>query len=85
LALQAVGRKLGFLDAPRVSTKAKARIFFRYLGEVALAVSSLNQGRPRRAFEQLPSWKEETAKPTWKMDDRGRVVEEDLEDFATMS
>jgi DNA topoisomerase-6 subunit B len=85
LALQAVGRKLGMFLRRRQRVKHEGErrsIFLRYLGEVATAVSSINQVDRDALYERLLAVaKSKTAEADMKLDDRGRVVEEDLEDF----
>jgi DNA topoisomerase-6 subunit B len=81
LGLQAVGRKLGmFLNRrKRVKHEGERRsIFLRYLREVAAAVSDINQTDGDALFEQLLEVARlKTAEADLKLDDRGRVVEED--------
>ncbi len=81
LGLQAVGRKLGmFLNRrKRVQHEGQRRsIFLRYLREVADAVSDINQTDADALFEQLLAVARlKTAEADLKLDDRGRVVEED--------
>ena len=53
LGLQAVGRKLAMYLRRRVRVKQEGHrrtLFLRYLGEVARAVSDINQGRLRKAL-----------------------------------
>ena len=63
LGLQAVGRKLGMYLRRRMKVKQEGerrQIFLRYLGEVATAVSEINDGRSRRQlYEQLLQRREE--------------------------
>ena len=80
---QAVGRKLGmFLSRrKRVQHEGQRRsIFLRYLGEVASAVSDINQTDSDALYEQLLEVARlKTAEADMKLDDRGRVVEEEDE------
>ncbi len=83
LALQAVGRKLGMYLRRRNRVKQEGErrsIFLRYLGEVATAVSAINGSDRDRLFEQLLKVaKRKTAEADVRLDERGKVVEE--EDF----
>jgi DNA topoisomerase-6 subunit B len=85
LALQAVGRKLGMYMRRRHRVKhegERRNLFLRYLGEVATAVSRINQADRQKLYEQLLLVaKKKTAEADVKLDDRGRPVDEDLEDF----
>lgn len=85
LALQAVGRKLGMFLRRRQRVKHEGErrsIFLRYLGEVATAVSSINQADRDALYEQLLAVaKSKTAEADMKLDERGRVVEDEFEDF----
>ena len=77
LALQAVGRKLGmFLNRRRkVKHEGERRsIFLRYLGEVASAVSKINDTPRDALYERLLAVaKRKTAEADMKFDDRGRA------------
>jgi DNA topoisomerase-6 subunit B len=85
LALQAVGRKLAmFLNRRnRVKHEGQRRaIFMRYLGEVAKAVSYINQADADKLYEQLLAVaKKRTNEADVQLDDRGRPIEEDAADF----
>ncbi len=83
LALQAVGRKLGMYLRRRNRVKQEGdrrNVFLRYLGEVAGAVSELN-GADREAIyaNLLKVAERQTAEADTKMDDRGRVIDEELD------
>lgn len=84
LALQAAGRRLGvFLRRRnRVRQEGERRnLFLRYLGEVATAVSSINQTDRKQLFGQLVDVaKKRTSDADLRLDDRGRRVEDDSED-----
>lgn len=84
LALQAVGRKLGMYLRRRRRVKhegERRNLFLRYLGEVARAVSDINGIERQQIYDQLLLVaKKRTAEADVKLDDRGRVIdEEDLE------
>ncbi|MEN6495534.1 MAG: DNA topoisomerase VI subunit B [Thermoguttaceae bacterium] len=85
LGLQAVGRKLGMFLRRRQRVKHEGErrsIFLRYLREVASAVSSINQTDRDALYEQLLAVaKKKTAEADLKLDERGQVLEEDLEEF----
>jgi len=85
LALQSVGRKLGMYLRRRKRVKhegERRNIFLRYLGEVATAVSRINQADPDRLYNQLLLIAEKkTADADVKLDDRGRPIEENEQDF----
>jgi DNA topoisomerase-6 subunit B len=82
LALQAVGRKLGtYLNRrKRVKQEGERRnIFLRYLGEVAAAVSDINQADRQSLYDQLVQVAhKKTARADVELDDRGRPVAEEL-------
>ncbi|MEN6457989.1 MAG: DNA topoisomerase VI subunit B [Thermoguttaceae bacterium] len=84
LALQAVGRKLGMYLRRRLQVRhegQRRQIFLRYLGEVASAVSRINQTNRDKLYEQLLEVaKKRTAEADLKLDDRGKAIEE-AEDF----
>jgi DNA topoisomerase VI subunit B len=84
LALQAVGRKLGMFLRRRLHVRhegQRRQIFLRYLGEVATAVSRINQTDRDQLYEQLLAVaKKRTAEADVELDDRGKPVEE-MEDF----
>ncbi len=83
LGLQAVGRKLGMYMRKRNRMKQQSNrrdIFMRYLGEVATAVSTINKSDRDTLFQQLLKVaKRQTAEADLKLDDRGKVVEEEVE------
>ncbi len=85
LALQAVGRKLGMYLRRRKKVKHEGQrrnIFLRYLGEVATAVSRINRADRDELYEKLLSVaKKRTIEADMKLDDRGRPVEEEEQDF----
>jgi len=85
LALQAVGRKLGMYlkRRQRVRREGERRsIFLRYLGEVAGAVSQINEADRDELYEKLLSVaKRRTADADIQLDDRGRPVEEPEDDL----
>jgi DNA topoisomerase-6 subunit B len=80
LALQAVGRKLGMYlkRRQRVRQEGERRnIFLRYLGEVATAVSTINEVDRGDLYDQLLAVaKQKTSEADVKLDERGRPVEE---------
>ena len=81
LALQAVGRKLGMYlrRRKRVRMEGERRdVFLRYLGEVSRAVSEINSTDAAGLYEQLLKVAQKrTAEADVRMDDRGRVMQED--------
>ena len=81
LALQSVGRKLGMYLRRRKRVKHEGQrrtIFLRYLGEVASAVSHINQVDRDDLYEKLIRVaNRKTAEADVKLDDRGRAVEEE--------
>jgi len=85
LGLQAVGRKLGMFLRRRMRVKhegERRNLFLRYLGEVASAVSDINSANRDKLYQQLLLVaKKKTAEADLVMDDRGRKVEADEEDF----
>ncbi|MEX2186214.1 MAG: DNA topoisomerase VI subunit B [Pirellulales bacterium] len=85
LALQAVGRKLGMYLRRRLKVRhegERRNIFLRYIGEVATAVCEINQQDRKAIYDQLMTLaKKKTAEADTKLDDRGRAVAEDDEDF----
>ena len=85
LALQAVGRKLGMYLRRRHRVKhegERRNMFLRYIGEVATAVSRINNADRDKLYEQLLDVaKKRTAQADMELDDRGRAVEDDAEDF----
>ncbi len=85
LALQAVGRKLGMYLRKRLRVKQEGdrrSIFLRYLGEVARAVSDINQADRDDLYNQLLLVaKKKTAEADVRLDERGRPVEEEALDL----
>ncbi|MCA9248397.1 MAG: DNA topoisomerase VI subunit B [Planctomycetales bacterium] len=81
LALQSVGRKLGMYLRRRMKVKQQGErrnVFLRYLGEVANAVSEINAADRDKLYDQLLTVaKKRTADADMKMDDRGRVLDEE--------
>ncbi len=85
LALQSVGRKLGMYLRRRLKVKQEGErrnIFLRYLGEVAGAVSEINRADRKKLYDQLLLVaKRKTASADMKLDERGKVVDEEPQDF----
>ncbi len=85
LALQAVGRKLATYLRRRIRVKHEGErrtLFLRYLGEVATAVSDINQADREELYEQLLLVaKKKTAEADVELNDRGRPADDDLEEF----
>jgi DNA topoisomerase-6 subunit B len=85
LALQAVGRKLGMFLRRRLRVRhegERRNLFLRYVGEVATAVSRVNGANRDKLYEQLLAVaKKRTAEADVELDDRGKPIEEDAEDF----
>ena len=85
LALQAVGRKLGMYLRRRKQVKhegERRNAFLRYLGEVATAVSEINRTDRQKVYDQLlVVAKNRTVDADAKLDDRGRLVDEEEQDF----
>jgi DNA topoisomerase-6 subunit B len=85
LALQAVGRKLNMYLRRRLKVKQEGErrsLFLRYLGEVAGAVSEINQTDRQALYDRLMDVaKRKTVEADAKFDDRGRKVAEEDEDF----
>ncbi len=83
LALQAVGRKLGMFLRRRLRVRhegERRNLFLRYIGEVATAVSRINQTDRDKLYNQLLEVaKKRTAEADVELDDRSRAIEE--EDF----
>jgi DNA topoisomerase-6 subunit B len=81
LALQAVGRKLGMYVRRRMRVKQQGErrnIFLRYLGEVATAVSDINQVDRDDLYNRLLGVaKKRTSDADMQLDDRGRPVDEE--------
>jgi len=82
LALQAVGRKLGMYLRRRQKVRQEGErrnIFLRYLGEVAKAVSSINETDQHELYDRLVNVaRRKTAEADAEYDDRGRRVEEEV-------
>ena len=85
LALQAVGRKLGMFLRKRLRVRhegERRNLFLRYVGEVAGAVSRINGANRGKLYEQLLAVaKKRTAEADVELDDRGKPIDEDGEDF----
>jgi len=85
LALQAVGRKLGMFMRKRLRVRhegERRNMFLRYIGEVATAVSRINAADRDKLYEQLLAVaRKRTAEADVELDDRGKPIEEDAEDF----
>lgn len=85
LGLQAVGRKLGMYMRRRMRVKQEGErrnIFLRYLGEVAKAVSDINETDREKLYEQLlVVARKKTAAADIEMDDRGQIIEVEPEEF----
>jgi len=83
LALQTVGRKLGMYLRRRHRVKQEGErrtIFLRYLGEVAGAVSSINDVDRKALYEKLLAVaKKKTAEADRVFDDAGKAIDEDEE------
>jgi DNA topoisomerase-6 subunit B len=83
LAIQAVGRKLGMYVRRRQRVKQEGErrsIFLRYLGEVAGAVSEINDVNRQKLYEELLAVaKRRTAQADVKLDERGKPIVEDEE------
>ncbi|MEK6249205.1 MAG: hypothetical protein N2C12_13570, partial [Planctomycetales bacterium] len=80
LALQATGRKLGMYLRRRQRVRKESdrrNIFLRYLGEVASAVSTINNADVEQLYEKLLAVaKRKTADADVKLDKHGRPVNE---------
>ena len=85
LGLQAVGRKLGMYLKRRQRVKQEGErrnIFLRYLGEVATAVSHINQVDRKSLYDQLLAVaKKKTAEADVVLDENGKPVVEQEEDL----
>ncbi len=85
LGLQAVGRKLGMYMRKRNRMKQQSNrrdVFLRYLGEVAQAVSAINNSDEEKLYNQLMKVaRRVTADADTKLDARGRVVTEEQQEF----
>ena len=87
LALQSVGRKLGMYVRRRMRVKQEGErrnIFLRYLGEVAGAVEVINGTDKKTLYDQLVAVaKKKTAEADVQLDESGKPVEEEEEDFGS--
>lgn len=88
LALQAVGRKLGMYLNRRHKVKQEGErrsVFLRYLGEVAGAVGVIqefDEKKVKALYEKLLLVaKRKTAEADTKLDDRGKKIEREEEEF----
>jgi DNA topoisomerase-6 subunit B len=85
LALQAVGRKLGMYLRRRLRVRQEGErrnVFLRYLGEVATAVSEINQADRAKLYERLMQVaRKKTAEADVELDERGRPIEDAELDF----
>ena len=81
LALQAVGRKLGMYLRRRLRVKQEGErrnVFLRYLGEVATAVSGINQSDREGLYNQLLLVaKKKTAQADLEFDENGKPVDDE--------
>jgi DNA topoisomerase-6 subunit B len=84
LALQSVGRKLGMYLRRRLKVKQQGErrnIFLRYLGEVAEAVSDINNEDKSQLYDQLVALaKKHTSEADMKLDKHGRPIIDDEEE-----
>jgi len=80
LAIQAVGRKLGMYMRKRMRVKQEGErrsIFLRYLGEVATAVSGINNADRDKLYDHLLAVaKKKTAEADMKLGEDGRPIED---------
>lgn len=87
LALQAVGRKLGMFVRRRRRVKhegERRNLFLRYLGEVATAVSRINRADRQKLYDRLLLLaKKKTAEADVELDDRGRPLDQQEQDFGS--
>jgi len=85
LAFQAVGRKLGMYLRRRRKVKhegERRNTFLRYLREVAVATSRINQADEKKLYEELLLVaRRRTSEADVKLDDRGRPVDEEALDL----
>jgi DNA topoisomerase-6 subunit B len=81
LCLQAVGRKLGMFLRRRLRVRhegERRNLFLRYVGEVATAVSRINNTNRDKLYHQLLDVaKKRTAEADVELDDRGKPIEEE--------
>jgi len=86
LALQSVGRKLSMFLRRRLKVKQEGErrnIFLRYLGEVARAVSDINQTDQKKLYDQLlVVAKKKTSQADMQLDESGRVIEQVEDELA---
>ncbi|MDR2169365.1 MAG: DNA topoisomerase VI subunit B [Planctomycetaceae bacterium] len=82
LALQAVGRKLGVFMKRREKVKQEGErrsIFLRYLGEVANAISKVNNYEKEELLNLLTNLaRQKTAVADVKLDENGKPVEDEI-------
>ncbi|PHS02601.1 MAG: DNA topoisomerase [Blastopirellula sp.] len=82
LGLQAVGRKLGMFLRRRLKVKQQAdrrSVFLRYLGEVATAVSDINDADRDEVYNGLLKIAQnKTAEADMVLDESGKPIEEEL-------
>jgi len=80
LALQSVGRRLGMYLRRRLRVKQESErrsVFLRYLGEVATAVSEINQTDRTELYEQLLKVaKRKTSDADVQLDESGKPIDE---------
>ncbi|MGW8257647.1 MAG: DNA topoisomerase VI subunit B, partial [Thermoguttaceae bacterium] len=85
LALQAVGRKLGMYLRRRQRSRhegERRNLFLRYIGEVAAAVSKINNSDPDKLHSQLLKVaKKRTVEADTELDDRGRKKSDNFDDL----
>ena len=83
LGLQAVGRKLGMYLRKRLKVKQEGErrnTFLRYLGEVATAVSALNEADAKQVYENLVELaRRKTAQADVRFDENGQPILEEEE------
>jgi len=83
LGLQAVGRKLGMYLRKRLKVKQEGErrnTFLRYLGEVATAVSALNEADAKQVYENLVELaRKKTAQADVRFDENGQPILEEEE------
>ncbi len=85
LALQAVGRQLGMYLRRRLRVRHEGdrrNVFLRYLGEVAKAVSEINQADRKELYDTLLKVaRKKTREADLKLDSRGRLIDQQEEEF----
>ncbi|MFO0900765.1 MAG: DNA topoisomerase VI subunit B [Pirellulales bacterium] len=83
LGLQAVGRKLGMYLRKRLKVKQEGErrnTFLRYLGEVATAVSALNEADRKQVYDHLVELaRRKTAQADVRFDENGQPILEEEE------